>query len=337
MKQQNEFLGLLEHDYIQVKNPFTNQLTKLYRVIALKTFRIDPLDIEKGIGPYNNDVLDRYYRELKNKHDCYKKESESILKLHTEAKYKLEDLLAERNISDGKITELWTKEKQKMLDEQTVYFNSIESNLVKINIKIDKIKGEMVDFLNSKKTWPFFGILKDTIGGYVENLDVFGNQPSWVGNNAIVYGDCYIENSYIIDSAIICGKNDKYNSRKCVIKNSLLKNFSKITGSPYVINTILRDAAEIKDSVNVENCLLLNSTTIFEHSTVIGSVLTVGSYCKGNSKVTDSILLHTSGCETGSDVNTTILEGSVLVKNRTLNNENLKADLNLRSIVYEGN
>lgn len=336
MKQQNDYLGLLEHDYIQVKNPYTNRMVKLYRVIALRTFRIDPVEVKNGLGPYNENVLDRFYRELKRDYDKLKSSISKLEKQYNVALKEYNELLEERKKTKGIYKNGWSEGLQRTFEKAEILRKSLESDLVKSQTKLQKQKSEMSDFKSTKKTWPFFGILKDTIGGYVESLDVFNNKPSWVGNNAMVYGDCIIENSYIVDSAVICGKNDRNIDNKCTVINSFVKNSSRILGTPYITNSILRDSTEIRDFAEVENTLMINSSLIFENAQVRGSILNTGTYCRANALVIDSILTHTSHCERNSIVKETILDGNVSVIDRTVENENLKVDLNLRSRIYEG-
>lgn len=287
---QNEFIGLLESDYVMVKHPITKKEVKLYRIIALRSFRVNI----GQLSVTDQSVVDLYNNHIKNQIA----EKESIIK-HVESEIGEAEL---NNASDLFIKTLKNK------------LGTVKYDLNTLNRKAESHR--FIDDLT-------FDVSIHDIGGYVEDLSWFDeDNPSWIGKFATIFNGAVIQDSIITEKAVVVGSP--------TIRKSHIAGSSTIKGVPTIQNSMILNAAEVSDYAVVKYSNLKDFTMVFENAEVRESILEDGAYARKNSKVSSSVLLNTAHCEEGSTVERSILYNSTVMYNETAIGLSLGTNVNLK-------
>lgn len=200
------YIGLLKNDWIQVKSPITHKIVKLYRIISLRTFKIEPATQLSELG-----VIDKF----KSK--------------------KVEDL----NKSLAKIEKLSERLEgiRKTNSKEGTDTNRLEVDIEREKFKVSQIKRELAKVnIDTKIEIPIH-----TIGGFVESIDNLDElNPVWIDNNCKVLGNAKILNgSHLTNNVKVYGQAIVDNSRVSdyvkihengVVKNSFVGQLSEIKG-----------------------------------------------------------------------------------------------------------
>lgn len=295
---ENSYAGLLDSDTIVVKHPITKRDTKLYRIIALKSFRLDRFDSN------TIDLIDKYETEFSNlqiEFDSLNNQQEDL------------QLTIEKLTEQGEHSKV--KEHTNTLNPITKRIYELEELLTEVKFKLEHYK-----IVLEKRT-----IEIHTIGGYVqsiENLDP--DCPVWVDHRARVFDNAKILNgSLITESCVIFGD--------AVINASRLKNYSRVHGKSEVMYSYLEGLCEVKGNAKLTRCQLSNSAMIFEDAVVDNCVLTTGTCIRGKSFVKNSILNDASQIQGESTVENCKLSGRYVVLGGEHLNESFFEDYNLKT------
>lgn len=297
----NSYAGLLDSDTIVIKHPITKIDTKLYRVIALKSFKLDRYDTN------TLDLIDKYeseYRNLKSEFDNLKIQQEDfqivIEKLNEEGDHKK------------------VKEHTNTLTPINRRIYELEENLNEVKFKLDHYKSivenKMVEI--------------HSIGGYVQSIDnLDSDNPVWIDHRSRVFDDAKILNgSLLTESSVVFGT--------AKVSSSRIKNYSRIHGNSEVSNSYLEGLCEVRGNAKLVGCQLSNSAMIFENAVVKNSVLSTGTCIRGNSVVTNSVLNDASQIQGESIVNNCKLSGRYVIMNGEHNNQSYFEDYNLKAEYY---
>lgn len=295
---QNDYVGLLDADTIKVKHPITKKEIKLYRTIALKTFKLDRYDAR---------IL-KQLDELKDKKLVTKNEI-----------YELEQKQENFKVV---ISELTSKEEYRRVKELQSEYDLNENGLEKLQQTLDEINLLSENYQNILDTKV---IEMHSIGGYVESLENLDpDNPVWVDHRCRVFDNAKIlKGSLVTEGAVIFGNS--------IIESSRVRNYARIHGDAHIINSSIQDLTEIRGKSRVINTHVKNSAMIFENSRVEDCVLETGSCIRGNSYVKSSILKDTSQIQGDSEVINCKLSGRAVILNGNHQNESFYEDYNLKT------
>jgi carbonic anhydrase/acetyltransferase-like protein (isoleucine patch superfamily) len=298
---KNDYVGLLDADFIQIKHPVTKQSVKLYRVIALKTFKLDR---------YDSVILDELNKFTESR--------DRILQEINELKSKQENL--NQVITDLQLQEEFrkVKEHQSELEKNSKHLEILETEFEDLDLKIQNNK----NILDTKT------IELHTIGGYVESIDNLDPDiPVWVDHRARVFDSAKILNgSLVSESCVIYGN--------AVINASRVRHYARIHGNAKLLKSTVKDLSEIKGNVVLTNCQVGNSAMIFEDAVVNNTILETGSCIRGQANVDRSILKDASQIQGNSEVKNCKLSGRAVILNGVHHNETLYEDYNLKTESY---
>lgn len=298
---QNDYVALLDADTINVKHPITKKTIKLYRTIALKSFK-----------------LDRYDSVIISELETLSDEFELIKNEIAELESKQENL----NVV---INELTLKEEFRRVKELQSELEINVKHLEDLRIKSEDLDLKMSNNRNILDTQT---IEKHTIGGYVESIDNLDtNGPVWVGHRSRVFDSAKILNgSLITESCIVFGNAE--------INASRIKHYARVHGNSKIVKSTIKDLSEIKGDAQLFNCQVGNSAMIFENAIVNNTVLETGSCIRGNSIVENCILKDASQIQGDSKVINCKLGGRAVILNGTYENESFYEDYNLKTESY---
>lgn len=295
---ENSYIGLLDSDTIVIKHPITKKDVKLYRVIALKSFRLDRFDST------TIDLIDKHEKEflnLQTEFDSLKIQQENL------------QVVIEKLTSDGEHAKV--KEHTNTLTPISKRVYELETELNDVKSKLDHYKS-----IAEKRT-----IEVHSIGGYVqsiENLD--SDTPVWVDHRSRVFDNSKILNgSLVTESCVIFGD--------AVVNASRLKNYARVHGKSEVINSYLEGLCEVKGNAKITRCQLSNSAMIFEDAVVENCILSTGTCIRGKSQVTDSILNDASQIQGESIVKNCKLSGRYVILDGEHINQSYFEDYNLKT------
>lgn len=298
---QNDYVGLLDADTINVKHPVTKKTIKLYRTIALKTFK-----------------LDRYDSAILAELDLFSQEHDNLREQLLKITEKQENL---KTVID----ELTLKEEFRRVKELQSEFD-INANLIDdLNSKIEDVN---LRYSNNQNILDTKTIEKHTIGGYVQSIDNLDpDTPVWVGHRSRVFDDAKILNgSLITESAVIYGNTE--------INASRIKHYARIHGNAKVVKSTVKDLAEIKGNAKLFNCQVGNSGMIFEDAIVNNTILETGSCIRGHANVDKCILKDTSQIQGNSEVFNCKLGGRAVILEGVHRNSSFYEDYNLKTESY---
>lgn len=271
MKQtKSGYIGLLENDWIEIKNPLTRKRTRLYRIISLRTFRIDPLgwksDVElESIQNSKKRGLDEL-ESIKSSIEQLSKKIEGIKSTKTSNSKDIDKISIE-------IEQLKYKEKQILRD------------LSKLDI-------------DTKIEIPYH-----TIGGFVESLDnVDDENPVWIDNNCKVFG-----NAKVLNGSHLVGSVKAYGN--CTIESSYISDYVKIHENANIKNSFAGQLSELKGNCVIDKSFIFNSSMIFERANVEKSILENGCIVRGDAKVFNTVMKDISQVQGNSVLDTCILYG----------------------------
>jgi carbonic anhydrase/acetyltransferase-like protein (isoleucine patch superfamily) len=298
---QNNYVGLLDVDTINVKHPITKKTVKLYRTISLKTFK-----------------LDRYDSAILSELASYEIEKSNIEKQINELAIKQENLNSV--INDLRLTEEFKRVKE---FESELHLNS--KLLEDLNLKLEDVN---LNIENNKNILDTKTIEIHTIGGYVESIDNLDpDNPVWVDHRARVFDNAKILNgSLVTESSVIFGNSE--------IDASRIKNYARIHGNSKITKSTVKGLSEIKGNVKLFNCQVSNSAMIFEHADVSNTILETGSCIRGNAVVDRSILKDTSQIQGNSQVVNCKLGGRAVILEGEHSNASFYEDYNLKTESY---
>lgn len=169
-------------------------------------------------------------------------------------------------------------------------------------------------------------IKKDTVGGYVENIDCLEN--SWVDNYAIVFDNARISNSIILERAKI------YGSAK--IMNSRISGYASIYGNAVITNCDISGAPEILDHSKVSNSFVKNAVLIQGSAEIYDSIIQDGAIVRDYSIVKKSVIKDTAEIKDRCQIFNCSLSGRyILSGNSTKQNETLYKEENLEIVAPE--
>jgi carbonic anhydrase/acetyltransferase-like protein (isoleucine patch superfamily) len=295
---QNDYIGLLDSDTIVFKHPITKKDIKLYRVIAMKTFKLDR---------YDSQILSNL-KELKEKHELSKtvltdlnEEIENLSKV-------INDLTLQENFKRANELRNDLKTKEKL-------FENLSNDSDVLNLKIENCK----NILDTRT------IEIHTIGGYAESIDNFDpDTPVWIGNRARIFDTAKLLNgSLVTESALIFG-NAK-------IDCSRIKNYARVHGNCQIEKSTLQDLCEVKGNSKLLNTQVKNSAMIFEDSIVSNTVLETGACIRGKCEVYNSILKDAAQVQGESIVDNCTLSGRYVITEGKHLNESYYEDYNLKT------
>lgn len=295
---QNDYIGLLDSDTIVFKHPVTKKDTKLYRVIAMKTFKLDRYDaqilnelklLKEKFGLKENVISD------------LQEEIENISKV-------IDDLTLQEEFK--RVNEL-----RKDLQVKQKLFEELSSDIEDVKLKIANCE-------NIKDTRT---IEIHTIGGYAQSIDNFDpKNPVWIGNRARIFDSAKLLNgSLITESAMIFGD--------AKVDCSRIKNYARVHGNAEVIKSTLQDLCEVKGNVKLTNTQVSNSAMIFEGATVSDSILETGACIRGNCVVNKCILKDASQIQGDSEVINCKLSGRYVILEGRHINQSYYEDYNLKT------
>jgi carbonic anhydrase/acetyltransferase-like protein (isoleucine patch superfamily) len=298
---QNDYVGLLDVDSINVKHPITKKTVKLYRTIALKSFKLDR---------YDSSIIS----ELESFEDEHSKLYDEISQL----------TINQENINKV-IEELRLKEEFKRVKELESELHSNSKRLEDLNLQLEDID---LKIENNKNILDTKTIEIHTIGGFVESLDNLDpDNPVWVDHRARVFDSAKIINgSLVTESSVIFGNAE--------INASRIKNYARVHGNAKVLKSTIQGLSEIKGNVKLFNCQVSNSAMIFEDSDVSNSILETGSCIRGNSIVDNSILKDASQIQGNSKVFNCKLGGRAVILEGEHQNESFYEDYNIKTESY---
>jgi len=295
---ENSYVGLLDSDTIVVKHPISKNDVKLYRIIALKSFRLDRFDSN------TLDLIDKHEKEFLNLHT----EFESL-------KTQQEDLqiVIEKLTSDGEHAKV--KEHTNTLTPISKRVYELENDLNEVKSKLEHYKS-----IVEKRT-----IEIHSIGGYVQSIDNLDpDVPVWVDHRSRVFDNAKILNgSLITESCVIFGD--------AVVNASRLKNYARVHGKSEVMNSYLEGLCEVKGNAKLNRCQLSNSAMIFEDAIVENSILSTGTCIRGKSQVSDSILNDASQIQGETVVKNCRLSGRYVILEGEHVNQSYFEDYNLKT------
>lgn len=295
---QNEYIGLLDSDTIVFKHPVTKQDTKLYRVIAMKTFKLDR---------YDSEILNEL-KLLKEKHE---------LKITI-----VNDLEEEIDNISKVIDELTLQEEFKRVNELRNDLNTKQKLFENLSNDLDDLKLKIENCQNILDTRT---IEMHTIGGYAQSIDNFDpDTPVWIGNKSRIFDNAKLLNgSLVTESALIFG-NAKVDCCR-------IKNYARIHGNCEVIKSTLQDLCEIKGHAKLTNTQVKNSAMIFQNAVVSDSILETGALIRGEAVVNNSILKDASQIQGDSEVYNCKLGGRFVIMEGKHINETYYEDYNLKT------
>lgn len=298
---QNDYVGLLDADTISVKHPITKKSVKLYRTIALKTFK-----------------LDRYDSEIISELEKFEQEVESL-------EANLLELNEKQTNLKTVIDELTLKEEFRRVKELQAEFDLNSNAIDDLNSKIEDLN---LKYLNNKNILDTKTIEKHTIGGYVESINNLDpDTPVWVGHRSRVFDDAKILNgSLITESAVIYGNAE--------INSSRIKHYARIHGNAQIHKSTIKDLAEIKGNAKLFNCQVGNSGMIFEDADVKNTILETGSCIRGKANVDKCILKDTAQIQGNSNVVNCKLGGRAVILDGSHANQSFYEDYNLKTESY---
>lgn len=299
--KQNSYIGLLDKDTITIKHPQTKKDIKLYRVISLKSFKLDNFD---KLGQEKLEFAQKKLLELENSLKNLRNRHEDLKLVH-------EKSVLQENFQES-------KEFVKEIDK--VLFDIQETE----NLIVDAQKHviQCQDSIQSRT------IKVHTIGGWVQSLDNLDNEPVWVDHRSRVFDNAKIvSGSLVTESSVIYGN--------AVIESSRVKHYARIHGNTHVKDSFVLDLSEVKGNAIVEKCTINNSSMIFENAKVFNTILSVGSCIRGNSNVQDSILQDTSQIQGDSTVSNCTLSGRYVIESGNHSNERFYKDDNLKTYYEE--
>lgn len=295
---ENSYVGLLDSDTIVVKHPITKRDVKLYRIIALKSFRLDRFDSN------TIDLIDKYEKEFVN----FQLEFESL-------KIQQEDLqtVIEKFTAEGEHAKV--KEHTNTLTPISKRVYELENELNEVKSKLDHYRS-----IAEKRT-----IEVHSIGGYVQSIDNLDSDfPVWVDHRSRVFDNAKILNgSLITESCVIFGD--------AVVNASRLKNYARVHGKSEVSNSYLEGLCEVKGNVKLTRCQLSNSAMVFEDAVVENCILSTGTCIRGKSNVIDSMLTDASQIQGDSIVKNCKLSGRYVIMEGEHINQSYFEDYNLKT------
>lgn len=281
-KTKSGYIGLLENDWINVKDPNTRKTVKLYRIIALRTFQIQP--------------------------------AQTLEELRVIEKFK-EKKLIDLEKSQGKIDSLKGR-----LDNilKTKVKESSEINRLEVDIEREKFKQSQIKRELAKVNINTHLEVKiHTIGGYVESLDNLDElNPVWIDNNSKVlgkskvlngshitnnvkvYDHAVVDNSRVSDYVKIHGNAQVRNSfvgqltevrDNSIVESSFLLNSAICFGDATVENSILEDGSIVRGKSKVTESIISDISQVQGESIVDKCVIT-GRYCVDGETVSDKEL-----------------------------------------------
>jgi len=298
---QNEYIGLLDSDTIVFKHPITKKDTKLYRVISMKTFKLDR---------YDSEILS----ELKSLQE--KKDTNQLI---------ISDLNEEIQNLSQVIDELTLKEEFKRVNELRNDIQNKEKLLENLNSILDDLN---LKIENCKNIMDTRTIEIHTIGGYAQSIDNFDSEnPVWLGNRSRIFDDAKLLNgSLVTESALLFG-----NSK---IECSRIKNYARIHGNCQIVKSTLQDLCEVKGNAKLTNTQVKNSAMIFENAIVTNTILETGAFIRGNCSVNNSILKDASQIQGDSYVDNCRLSGRYVITEGNHSNQSYYEDYNLKTEFY---
>jgi carbonic anhydrase/acetyltransferase-like protein (isoleucine patch superfamily) len=298
---QNDYVALLDADTINVKHPITKKTIKLYRTIALKSFKLDRYD----------SVIISELGKLREEFELIQNE---IIELQTK----------QENFNVV-INELTLKEEFRRVKELQSELETNSKRLEDLLIQSEDIDLKMTNKRNILDTKT---IEKHTIGGYVQSLDNLDpDNPVWVDHRARVFDNAKIlHGSLITESCVIYGNAE--------ISSSRVKHYARIHGDSKVIKSMVKDLSEIKGNVKLFNCQLSNSSMVFENADVNNTILETGSCIRGNAVVNNCILKDTAQIQGKSQVTNCKLGGRAVILDGIHENQSFYEDYNLKTESY---
>lgn len=298
---QNDYVALLDADTINVKHPITKKTIKLYRTIALKSFK-----------------LDRYDSAIISELERLTEEFSSINSQILELEDKQENLNVVINELTLKEEFRRVKELQSELKVNAKHLENLKTLAEDIELKISNNK----NILDTKT------IEKHTIGGYVQSIDNLDpNNPVWVDHRARVFDTAKIINgSLVTESCVIFGNAE--------IDASRVKHYARVHGNSKIVKSTVKDLSEIKGDAQLFNCQVGNSAMVFENAIVRNTILETGSCIRGNSIVDNCILKDASQIQGNSEVENCKLGGRSVILNGNHSNETFYEDYNLKTESY---
>lgn len=298
---QNDYVALLDADTISVKHPLTKKTIKLYRTIALKSFKLDR---------YDSAIIS----ELEKLTEQFSSINNQILEL--------EDTQENLNVV---INEMTLKEEFRRVKELQSELETNAKHLENLKTLAEDIELKM---LNNKNILDTKTIEKHTIGGYVQTIDNLDpNNPVWVDHRARVFDTAKIINgSLVTESCVIFGNAE--------IDSSRVKHYARVHGNSKIVKSTVKDLSEIKGDAQLFNCQVGNSAMVFENAIVRNTILETGSCIRGNSIVDNCILKDASQIQGESEVTNCKLGGRAVILDGNHSNETFYEDYNLKTESY---
>lgn len=298
---QNDYVALLDADTINVKHPITKNTIKLYRTIALRSFK-----------------LDRYDSVIISELERLTSELTTIKSQILELEDKQENLNVVINELTLKEEFRRVKELQSELEVNAKHLENLKTQAEDIDLKITNNS----NILDTKT------IEKHTIGGYVQSIDNLDpDNPVWVDHRARVFDTAKILNgSLVTESCVIFGNAE--------IDASRVKHYARVHGNSKVVKSTVKDLSEIKGDAQLFNCQVGNSAMVFENAIVRNTILETGSCIRGKSIVDNCILKDTSQIQGESEVTNCKLGGRAVILEGIHSNETFYEDYNLKTESY---
>lgn len=298
---QNDYIGLLDADTIIVKHPITKINVKLYRVIALKTFKLDRYD----------SVILSELEQFEQEHASIQNEILKLSEIQENLNVVINDLTLQEEFRR-------VKELQQELETNSKHLENLYSQSEDLNLKI----------LNNRNILDTKTIEKHTIGGYVQSLDNLDpDSPVWVDHRARVFDEAKILNgSLVTESCVIFGSSKIISSR--------VKHYARVHGNAQIVKSTVKDLSEVKGNAQLFNCQVGNSAMVFENANVKNTILETGSCIRGNSVVDKCILKDTAQIQGDSNVVNCKLGGRAVILDGVHTNDSFYEDYNLKTESY---
>lgn len=151
-----------------------------------------------------------------------------------------------------------------------------------------------------------FDINEGSIGGYIEKeINLSQEDTSWVSQNACVFGNSTLEDSFVTDRASI------FNNSK--VKCSTITGTCKINNSNVDFSVINGNVDIFESNLNLTNC---SNWAIVKKSNVVNSFIHNGSHVL-NSSIEDSTLIDTADIR-NSKITKCQIGGRTVINNQNL-------------------
>jgi NDP-sugar pyrophosphorylase family protein len=168
-----------------------------------------------------------------------------------------------------------------------------------------------------------------TIGGFIASeVNLSHTDTSVILNNAIVFGNATLKDTFVRDSASVFDD--------CSVIESEVFGTSRIFGKTKAKNCIFRDTCNVGGMLDLERCYITNSANISGVCRIHDTSMYVGSIIRGQCNVYDCQLTDVSEICGISTIRNCRLSGRVFLKNANVQNQSFNETIQLSVTQKEG-